>query len=226
MCIMIKGVCCLTTGNVTVQTMHRHIHGAQLRIKFRFLLTVEGHFFIGLHAPVIHKVACLHKHAAAATGRVEQNALLRLNDINNQAHKRLRREEYSVVLSYGLSEFTQKIFINPSQNVAAHIIQKLVIKVAQKRAEQLIIKFIVGLGQHALKLPALRFQQAHDIVERRTQRNYISAVLVFNSRSLDIFRQAEQIAVACLFFQKQSTFRLKMLRAQLKLPARPHRMLL
>ena len=149
--------------------MHSHIHCAQLRIKLRFFLTVEGHFFIGLHAIVIHKVACLHKHAAATTGRVEQNALLRLNDIDNQAHKRLRRKENAVILRHRLGKLAQKIFINTSQNIAAYVVQKLIIKVAQKRTEQFIFKFVIRLRQHALQLLALRLQKTHCIIKRLSQ---------------------------------------------------------
>ena len=80
--IVVEGVGLVARDDAPVQAMHRHVHEAQLGIVLHFLLTVEGHLAVGVHAGSVDEVARLDKHAAAAASGVKHDALLGLQHVD------------------------------------------------------------------------------------------------------------------------------------------------
>ena len=85
--IVIEGIGFIAGLDHAGQTMHGHIHQAELGIVLHLFLSVEGHGVVGDHARMVYKVAGLHKHTAAAASRVQQNAVGRLQHIDNHLHQ-------------------------------------------------------------------------------------------------------------------------------------------
>ena len=94
---MIEGVGFVARDNLAVQTVNCHIHQTELGVVFHLLLSEEGHLRIGIQSRLIHKVARLHEHAAAAAGGVEHHALGGLKHVDQHLHQRLGGEEDSIV---------------------------------------------------------------------------------------------------------------------------------
>lgn len=76
----------------------------ELGVVLHLFLSVEGHGVVGDHARMVYKVAGLHKHTAAAASRVQQNAVGRLQHIDDHLHQRFRRKEHAVVLCHILGK--------------------------------------------------------------------------------------------------------------------------
>ena len=94
---MIERVGFVATDNTTIQPMNCHIHQTELGIVLHLFLSVKGHLGIGIYATFIHKVACLYEHATRTTSRIEQDALLWLQYINEHLDQGLWSEEHAIV---------------------------------------------------------------------------------------------------------------------------------
>ena len=80
--IMIERVGFVARNYLTVQSMHSHIHQAELGVIFNLLLSEERHAGVGIEARLVNEIARLHKHTATTTGRIEHYALLGFQHIN------------------------------------------------------------------------------------------------------------------------------------------------
>ena len=80
---------------------------------------MEGDGIIG--GAVAHmrdEVAGLHKHAGRAAGGVEHQAVVGLDEVDDGAHQRRRREELAALLRAGHRELVQEVFVDAAEHVA------------------------------------------------------------------------------------------------------------
>ena len=108
-----------------------HIHQAELGIVLHLFLSVEGHGVVGDHARMVYKVAGLHKHTAAAASRVQQNAVGRLQHIDDHLDQGLGREEHAIVLSDVFGKLIEEVLIDAANDIAAHLVQRTVVEDAE-----------------------------------------------------------------------------------------------
>ena len=201
--IVVEGVGFVTGFDDAVEPVDSHIHQAELGVIFYFLLTVEGHSRVGLHAGFIHKIAGLDKHAAAAAGGVQQNAAGRLQHIDDHLDQRLRREKHAVVLGDVLCKLIEEIFVDAADDIAAHFVQGVVVEDAEQLGQQRIGEHGIVLGQNAFELFALRLHQLHGVVDHLAQTVHGVAALVGQPGGCDIRRQIDEVFILGFPWQKQ-----------------------
>ena len=167
--IVIEGIGFIAGLDHAGQTMHSHIHQAELCVVLHLFLSVKRHGVVGDHARMVYKVAGLHKHTAAAASRVQQNAVGRLQHIDNHLHQRFRRKEHAVILCHILGKLIQKVLVDTADHIAAHIVQRIIVEDAQQFPQQFIREDGVVLRQNALQLLALLLHQFHGVVHHFAQ---------------------------------------------------------
>ena len=118
--------------------MYCQVHQTELGVVLHLFLAVEGHGIIGQHTSLFDEVARLDEHAAAATGRVQQDTLGRLEHIDNHLGQRFGGEENAVILGDVLGKFVEEILVDASDDVTAHIVQGTVVKDSQQLRQQFI----------------------------------------------------------------------------------------
>ena len=67
---------------------------------------------------VLDEMAGLHKHAARSAGGIEDDAVVRLDDVDDGLHERGRSEELAVVLGALHGELHQEIFVDAAEHIA------------------------------------------------------------------------------------------------------------
>ena len=203
--IVIEGIGFIAGLDHAGQTMHGHIHQAELGVVLHLFLSVEGHSVVGDHARMVYKVAGLHKHTAAAASRVQQNAVGRLQHIDDHFHQRFRRKEHAVILCHIFGKLIQKVLVDTADHIAAHIDQRIIVEDAQQFPQQFIREDGVVLRQNALQLLALLLHQFHGVVHHFAQT--VQRVTLDAGQPLlrDVGGQIDQVIVLRLLGQKQCT---------------------
>ena len=204
--VVIKGVGFVAGADDAGKTVNRHVHQAELGVVRRFFLTVEGHGVVGDHTRAVDEIAGLDKHAAAAACGIEQYAGGRLDHIDDHLDQRFGREKYAVVGCDGLREFIEEIFVDAADDVAAHVIERVVVEDAQKLRQQRIGEDGVVLGQYADELFALLLDELHRVVDDLAQTVHDMPLDVGQVLSGDIRRQADEVAVLRVLRQEKCAF--------------------
>ncbi len=153
---------------------------------------------------MLHKVAGLDEHPAAAAGRVQKDALLWLQNADDHLYQGLGGEEHPVVLGDVLGKLVEEILVNPTDHIAPHIIQGAVVEDPQQFGQQLVGEHGVILGQHTRELLALLLHQLHSVVDHFPQAVHDLAVPVSQPSGGDVLRQIHQVGVLGLPGQEQS----------------------
>ena len=73
-----------------------------------------------------NEVGRLDEHPTRPTGRIEDRAPVRLNDLDHELHHRARGEELASALPLGQREFAEKIFVDLPKDVARGILGDVV----------------------------------------------------------------------------------------------------
>ena len=187
------------------QTVDRHVHQTELGVVLHLFLTVEGHGIVGHHACMVHEIAGLNKHTATSAGRVQQDAGGGLQNIDDHLDQRFGRKEHSIVRCDVLCKFIEKILIDATDHIAAHIVQRIVVEDTKQFSQQLIREHGVLLRQDAGELLALLLHKLHGIVDHFAQTTHDFALTVQQSHGGDVLRQIHQIIILGLLGQKQRT---------------------
>ena len=143
---MVKGVGFVSRLDDPGQAVNRQIHQAQLGVVLHLLLAVKGHGVVGQHPGVFHKVASLDEHPAAATGRVQQDALPGFQNVDDHLYQGLGGKEHPVILGDVFGKLVEKILIDAPDHVAPHIVQGAVVEDPQQFGQQLVGEHGVILG--------------------------------------------------------------------------------
>ena len=210
--IVIEGIRLIAGLDDTVQPMNCHIHQTQLGIVLHLFLSIKGHGRVGRHSSLIHKIAGLDEHTAASTGRIQQDAALWLQNIDDHFDQGFGREEHTIVRGDVLCEFVQEVFVNPAQNVPADFIQRAVIENTQQLGQDVIGEHGVILGQDAFQLFTLRLHQFHGIVDHFAQTGHHMTALIFQLRRGNVGGEIDQIIIPGFRRKIQSTFLRKIAR--------------
>jgi hypothetical protein len=131
-----------------------------------FFLTVEGDLVHRAPAAFFDEVTGLHEHPGGPAGKIGDDAVIRLDDVDDELDKRGRREELAIVLSTLKGEFHQEILVDPAEDIAGRLAQRFAVESAQHGFEQVVVEFLVILRQ----LAGERFEVLLDGIHRSDQR--------------------------------------------------------
>ncbi len=138
---------------------------------------------------LLDEVAALHEHAAGAAGGIEDNAVVRLDDVDDGLYQGRRGEEFAVVLRPLHGEFHQEVFIDAAEEIAAGGTYRLGVEGSQDIFQQCVVKLGILLG----KLTSERFELLFDGVHRFHQRGAKAGA----------GGELQQVAIAGFFRQQQ-----------------------
>ena len=172
---------------------------------------------------MLHKVAGLDKHPTTSAGRVQQDALFGLQNVDDHLDQGFRRKEYPIILGNVLGKLVKEVLINAADHVPAHIVQGAVVEDSQQLRQQFIGKHGVILGKNSGKLFALLLYQFHGVVDCFTQAGHEFTVPVGQVRFGNVFRKIDQISILGFTGQKESTARGKVAGFHRQHPSATHR---
>lgn len=69
--VVVKGVGFVAGVDDAGKAVNRHVHQAELGVVLHLFLTVESHGIVGYHTGMVHEIAGLNEHTAAAAGGVQ-----------------------------------------------------------------------------------------------------------------------------------------------------------
>ena len=207
--VVIKGVGLVAGADHAGQSMHRHVHLAELRIILHLFLSIERHGAVGVHARLIDKIAGLDEHAAAAAGRVKQHAALGFQHVDDHFYQRFGREKHTVIRGDVLGKFIEEVFVDTPDNIAADFVERAVIENAEQLGENFVGEIGIGFRQHTGELLALFLDQGHGIVHHFAEAVHGVSVFILDPGFRNVFRQTQQIAVLRFPREKERAFRHK-----------------
>ena len=109
------------------------------------LVAVEGDALHRVLAGALDEVAGLDEHAAGAAGRVEHDAVLGLDDVDDGLHDGRRRVELAVVVCALLGEFGEEVLVDAAEDVARRCAQHLGVERAHHAFEHVVVEVRVVL---------------------------------------------------------------------------------
>ena len=105
-------------GDLAFQPVDGEVHLGDADGVAVLLLAVEDDLLRRVPALVLDEVAGLDEHAARAAGRVEDNAVVGLDDVDDGLHERGRREELAVVVRLLDGELGEEVLVDAAEDVA------------------------------------------------------------------------------------------------------------
>jgi len=79
----------------------------------------------------------LDKHSSGAAGGVEDDAVVRLDDVHEELHERKGREKLAVVVGFLDREFGEEVFVDAAENIAGGGADALAVEQAHEFLEHL-----------------------------------------------------------------------------------------
>ena len=163
----------------------------------------------------------MDEHAAAAAGRVQKHAALGFQHVDDHLDQGFGREEHAVVLGDVLGELVEEVLIDAADHVAAHLVDGAVVEDAQQLGKELVGKIGVALGQDALELLALGFDEGHGVVDHLAQAVHGMALRVPKARRGNVCRKGQQVGILGLTGEEQGVLRHKVAGLHRQHPAAP-----
>jgi hypothetical protein len=157
-------------GDFARQPVHGQVHEGNVDGVRVLLLAVEDDLLGGVAAGVLDEVAGLDEHAPGAAGRIEDLAVIRLDDVDDHLHQRRRREELAVVVGVLDRELGQEVFVNAAEYVARGVPDLLAVEQPHEIFKHLGLEDAVILGQDAFQRLEPRFDGLHGIGHELGQR--------------------------------------------------------
>ena len=108
-------------ADVAFQSVHSKVHLSEADGGCSFLLSEKGDAVAGVLAEPLDEMTRLDEHAAGTAGGIEDEAVVRLYDVDDRLHERGRREELAVVLCALHRELHQEIFVDAPEDIAARV---------------------------------------------------------------------------------------------------------
>ena len=145
------------------------------------LLAVEDDLLRCVAARVLDEVAGLHEHAAGAAGRVEDDAVVRLDDVDDGLHDRRRREELAVVVGLLHRELGQEVLVDAAEDVAGGLRICSLSNSRIRSSSTFGLEDAVVLGEDALKRLELRLDRGHRVRDELGEvgcRSWLPAVMI------------------------------------------------
>src|SRR6185437_4373365 len=92
-----------------LQPMNCQVDLGEARGSLILLMSEEGYALHRVETCTFDEMARLYEHSAGAAGRVEDNPVVRLDDVHDGLHKRRRCEEFPVVMRALFRKLSKKV---------------------------------------------------------------------------------------------------------------------
>ena len=205
--VMIEGIRRLARLDDARESVHCHVHQAELRVVGDLLLSVECHGGVRTHARCIHEVPRLDEHAARAAGGIEQDAARGGEDVHDHLDEGFWCEENTVVRGNVFREFVEEVLIDAPDDVAADSIEVAVVEDAQQLREDRIGEFRIAARKHAAELVALLLDERHGVVDGGAEAGQLIPLFVADACARNIGGEMEEIVVLCLLREVERALR-------------------
>ena len=113
----------------------------------------------------LDELGALDEHATRSTGRVEDPAVERLDDLDDEPDDRVRGEELATESTFRHGEVREEVLVDEPESITREL--------AGKRSEQpkqldegRLLQALVALGEHVLQLRVVGLDQPHGRVDR------------------------------------------------------------
>ena len=158
-------------GNLTFQTVDCEVHLGDADGIAVLFLAVEDDLLRRVPALMPDEVAGLDEHASRTSRRIEDNAVVRLDDIDDCLHERRRREELAVIVGLLNGELSEEVFVDAAEDVAGGLADPLAVKQTHQVFEHLGFKDAIVLRQHPLKRLEFGLDGGHGLGDESRQIN-------------------------------------------------------
>ena len=110
------------------------------------------------------EVGRLDEHAARPAGGVEDLAVERFEDLDDELDDRGRGEELAAALALGHGELAEEVLVDQAEAVALDVVGQRVER-AQQLDQHVVRERAVHLGQHALEVGVVVLDRRHGVVD-------------------------------------------------------------
>ena len=141
--------------------MYGEVDLGQLSGRLVLLVTVERYPLHRVPALGLDEVARLHEHAARAGGGVEDDTVIRLDNVDDGLHDRRRCEELAVVVRALLGKLGEKILVDTAEHVAGGRAQRFGIECPHHLFQGIVLEALVILRQLSLERWEVIFHGFH-----------------------------------------------------------------
>jgi hypothetical protein len=117
-------------GNLSLQAVDGEVHLCDADGVAVLLLTVEDDLLRCVAALVLNEVAGLNEHASRTGCRIEDNAVVGFDDVDDCLHERGRREKLAVVVRLLDGEFGEKVLVDATEDIAGGLLDLLAVEEA------------------------------------------------------------------------------------------------
>ena len=151
--------------DIPFEAVHRQVHAAELDGIGDLLLAMNRQFRGRVLLVFSHEAGALDEHAAGSAGRVQDAAVIGLQDFDQQAHDAGWRVELAALLPFRPGEFAEEVFVDASEGVVVDgggDFGDALEEFFQERAGE----DFVCLGQYPAKLRIVLFNVAHRFIDR------------------------------------------------------------
>ena len=127
-------------------------------------------------------------------GRIEDDAVVGLDDVDDGLHERGRREELAVVVRLLDGELGEKVFVDAAEDIAGGLLDLLAVEEAHQVFEHLGLEDAVVLGQHALQRLESGLDGGHGLGDKLGQVAAAGGGLLHDPVVAGVLRQPERTA--------------------------------
>ena len=146
---------------------------------------------------VLDEVAGLDEHAARTAGRIEDDAVVGLDDVDDRLHERGRREELAVVVRLLDGELGEEILVDAAEDVAGGLLDLLAVEQPHQVFEHLGLEDAVVLRQHAGERLELGLDGRHGLGDEPGQIAAARGRLLHDPVVAGLLREQERAAARC-----------------------------
>ena len=118
---------------------------------------------------LLDEVAGLNEHAARPARGIEDDAVVRLDDVDEDLHERGRGEELAVVLRALHGELHQEVFVDAPEDVATGGAKRLAVEDAEQIFEKSVLEFRIIFGKLIEQRLEVALDSVHRLHERRAE---------------------------------------------------------
>ncbi len=110
---------------------------------------------------VLDEMARLYEHAARAARRIENDPMVRFDDVDDGLHDRGRRKELAIVVRALLGKLGEEVFVDASEDVARGGAQRLGIEHAHHSLKKTAVEPLIVPWQLPRERREGRFDRFH-----------------------------------------------------------------
>ena len=153
--------------DLAFQAVNGEVDLRELRRGLVLLVAVEGDALHRVLTSVLDEVTGLNEHAARAARGVEDDAVIRLDHVDDGLHDGRRREELAVVVRALLGELGEEVLVDAPEHIARRLAQGLGVERAHHAVEKFVVEPLVVLGKLTGQRLEAGFDRLHGLCQRR-----------------------------------------------------------